>query len=231
MWFPMLVGSNEKRYAWQDEGFTSFWTTLCRGDLTGSDSGPERSVRMYGMMASRGMDAVCMRHADAYGDDNYGLASYSKPEAVLHQLRGMLGDDTFFGAFRRYARDWAFKHPTPYDFFRTFSDHAGTDLEPYFRTWMFESWKLDHAVGGVERQGGRTVVTIEDRERAMQPCVVEVTFEDGATERRVVPLETWRNGRTAKLEFERPVVKVAIDPDVVTLDVDRDNNGWEAAGK
>ncbi|MCA8950840.1 MAG: M1 family metallopeptidase, partial [Planctomycetes bacterium] len=180
MWFPMLVGSNEKRYAWQDEGFTSFWTTLCRGDLTGSDSGPERSVRMYGMMASRGMDAVCMRHADAYGDDNYGLASYSKPEAVLHQLRGMLGDDTFFGAFRRYARDWAFKHPTPYDFFRTFSDHAGTDLEPYFRTWMFESWKLDHAVGGVERQGGRTVVTIEDRERAMQPCVVEVTFEDGA---------------------------------------------------
>jgi hypothetical protein len=130
MWFPMLLGSNEKRYAWQDEGFTSFWTTLCRGDFTGVKNGPLRAILRYADNVSRGGDVSCMRHADTYGSEDFGFASYDKPEVILHQLRAMLGDDTFFAAFRRYAADWAWKHPYPHDFFRTFSDVARLDLEP-----------------------------------------------------------------------------------------------------
>lgn len=227
MWFPMLVGSNEKRYAWQDEGFTSFWTTLCRDDFTGRTVGPQRAVMGVGNMARRGRDVVCMRHGDTYGDDSFGFASYSKPAAVLHQLRAMLGDDTFFGAFTRYTADWAFKHPMPYDFFHTFSDHAGVDLEPYFRTWFFEAWKLDHAVEEVD---GNEVV-IADRGRAMHPCVVEATLSDGSTERFTVPLSHWRDRDRAKLAFAKEVARVVLDPDIVTIDADRGNNEWEAPGK
>ncbi|MCR9246359.1 MAG: M1 family metallopeptidase [bacterium] len=230
MWFPMIVGSNEKRYAWQDEGFTSFWTTLCRDDFQDRTVGPKSAVMGFGAAVRRGLDVVCMRHADTYGTDSFGFASYSKPAAVLHQLRGMLGDDTFFGAFRRYTRDWAYKHPMPYDFFHAFSDHAGQDLEPYFRTWFFEKWPLDHAVGKVTTGKSKTTVIVEDRGRAMHPCVVEATMVDDSTARQTVDAAHWRGNRYAKVQFPGQVKKVVIDPDIQALDKDRRNNSWEAEG-
>lgn len=228
MWFPMLVGSNEKRFAWQDEGFTSFWTTLCRDDFTGGTNGPRRDVLTYGAVVARGGDVVCMRHADTYGTDNFGFASYSKPAAVLHQLRGLLGDETFFAAFRRYASDWAFKHPYPYDFFRSFQQSAGQDLEPYFRTWFFEAWRLDHAIAGVEVGERETTVLVVDRGRAVHPCTVEATFADGSTQREVVPAATWQQATRAMVTFSGKAVKVELDPDLTTLDCERDNNRWPA---
>ena len=229
MWFPMLLGSNEKRHAWQDEGFTSFWTTLCRDDFNGRTNGGRRAVLGYGGVVSRGGDVSCMRHADTYGSDSFGFASYSKPAAILHQLRGLVGDEVFFAAFRRYAADWAFKHPYPYDFFRTFSDVAGQDLEPYFRTWFFEAWQLDHAVDGVTVADGGTVVRIADRGRAVHPCVVEATFADDSKQRQTVAAETWWQAREATVRFAGEAVEVQIDPDLTSLDVDRDNNRWRAA--
>ncbi|MEO6596908.1 MAG: M1 family metallopeptidase [Planctomycetota bacterium] len=227
MWFPMLVGSNEKRYAWQDEGFTSFWTTLCRDDFTDRKNGARGSILQYANTVSRGGDVVCMRHADTYGDDNFSFASYGKTAAILHQLRGLLGDDTFFAAFRRYAADWAFKHPQPYDFFRTLSDVAGVDLEPYFRTWFFEAWQLDHAIGSVESKNGKTTVTIEDRGRAVHPAIVEVTYASDKKERQTVQASYWWNHTNATLAFDGDVVAVQIDPDLTSLDCSRKNNEWK----
>ncbi len=231
MWFPMLVGSNEKRYAWQDEGFTSFWTTLCRDDLTGRKNGPRVDVMAYAGTVRRGGDEVCMRHADAYGDDDFGFASYGKPAAVLHQLRAMLGDETFFAAFRRYVADWAWKHPYPYDFFATFQDVAGTDLQWYFRTWFFEAWRLDHAIARVDAGTDATTVVVEDRGRAVHPAVVEATLADGSKQRQTVPVSTWWTATSATLTFPAGATKVEIDPDVASLDCNRRNNVWSAGSQ
>ncbi|MEZ6037535.1 MAG: M1 family metallopeptidase [Planctomycetota bacterium] len=229
MWFPMLLGSNEKRYAWQDEGFTSYWTTLCRDDFLGRENGPRGAVLGAAGAIARGGDVVCMRHADTYGTDSFGFAAYQKPAAVLHQLRAMLGDEVFVKAFRRYAQDWAFKHPYPYDFFHTMSDVAGQDLEWYFRTWFFEQWQLDHAIADVAASGGRTMVTIEDKGRAVHPCVVEVTLADDQKLRQTIPASTWWQGRRATLTFAGEAVEVVVDPDTRTIDADRDNNRWRAS--
>jgi hypothetical protein len=167
-----------------------------------------------------------MRHADAYGTDDMQFASYTKPAAILHQLRELLGDEVFFAAWRRYAADWAWKHPYPYDFFRTFSDVGKQDLEPYFRTWFFETWKLDHAIADVAVAAGATTVTVEDKGRAVHPCVVEATFADGKKERQTIPAATWSQGTRATLTFKGEAVEVQIDPDICSLDCDRDNNRW-----
>lgn len=229
MWFPMLLGSNEKRYAWQDEGFTSFWTTLCHDAFLQRTIGPRREILSFANTVRRGGDVVSMRHSDAYGEDDFGTAAYGKPEVVLHQLRALLGDEVFFAAFRRYAADWAWKHPYPYDFFRTFSDVAGQDLEPYFRTWLFEAWKLDHAIAGVDAGDSSTAVAIEDRGRAVHPCVVEATFADGTKVRQTIGADTWRQTTRVELRFEGAAVEVRLDPDVVTLDCNRDNGIWKKA--
>ncbi|MBL8729071.1 MAG: M1 family metallopeptidase [Planctomycetes bacterium] len=226
MWFPMLIGSNEKRYAWQDEGFTSFWTTLCLDEFRHRTSGPRRDILSYGNTVARGGDVVCMRHADTYGEDDFGFASYGKPAAILHQLRALLGDETFFAAFRRYAADWAFRHPTPYDFFRTFSDVSGQDLDPYFRTWFFEAWRLDHAIASVTPHDGGTTIVVEDRGRALHPAVVAVTHGDGRTERQTVPASHWRQHAQATLEVGPDVTEVLLDPDTTSLDCDRRNDRW-----
>jgi hypothetical protein len=226
MWFPMLLGSNEKRYAWQDEGFTSFWTTLCRDDFRERSNGGKSAVLGVANTIRRGGDVVCMRHGDTYGTDSFGFASYSKTEAILHQLRGLIGDEAFFSAFRQYASDWAFKHPYPYDFFHTFSRVAKQDLEPYFRTWFYETWQLDHAIVEVRTEDDGTTVKIEDKGRAIHPCVVEVTYEDGSSKRQTIAAGTWWQGTAAELKFAGKAVEVVLDPDMQTIDANRDNNRW-----
>ncbi|MGE3173444.1 MAG: M1 family metallopeptidase [Planctomycetota bacterium] len=228
MWFPMLLGSNEKRYAWQDEGFTSYFTALVRDDFAGRAIGGRQVALRYAANVSRGRDVVCMRHADGYVDDDFGFAAYGKPAAILHQLRGLLGDETFLAGFRRYAADWAYKHPYPYDFFHTMSDVAGRDLSGYFRTWLYEAWVLDHAIGSVEAKGDTTRVTVVDRGRAVHPCTVEATFADGSTARAVVSEAHWQDHTTATITFQGRATKVEIDPDVATLDAHRDDNEWRA---
>lgn len=230
MWFPMLMGNNEKRYAWQDEGLTDYWTAVCMQAQSKRNPGPRGDVMQAAAQIAGGGDVVSMRHGDGYVDDDFGFASYTKPAAVMAQLRGLIGDEAFLKGFRRYAADWAFKHPYPYDFFRTMSDVSGVDLEPYFRTWMFEAWKLDHAIAKVEATDAGTTVSIEDRGRAQLQCVVEATFADGSKKREVVPTQHWKDHVTASVKFAGKAVAVALDPDVTTIDLDRKNNAWKAAG-
>lgn len=230
MWFPMLLGSNEKRYAWQDEGFTSFWTALCRDDFTKKTGGPQRSIAGAGGVIGRGGDVVCMRHGDTYGQDSFGFASYSKTAAILHQLRGLIGDEAFFSGFKQYAREWAFKHPYPYDFFHTFSRVSKQDLEPYFRTWFFEAWQLDHAIAEVSIKGKTTTVHVKDQGRAVHPCIVEVTLADGTKDRKRIDTLTWWQNTEVMLTFSGAAVEVLLDPDVQTIDADRKNNRWRKKG-
>jgi len=228
MWFPMLMGNNEKRYAWQDEGLTDYWTAVCMQSQSKRNPGPRGEVMNAAAQIAGGGDIVSMRHGDGYVDDDFGFASYTKPAAVMAQLRGLIGDEAFLKGFRRYANDWAFKHPYPYDFFRTMSEVSGVDLEPYFRTWIFEAWKLDHAIASVEASDQGTVVKIEDRGRAQVQCVVEATFEDGSKKREVIATAHWKDHVTATVKFEGKAVAVVLDPDVTTIDVARKNNDWKA---
>ena len=172
-------------------------------------------------------------HADSYVNQTAtGSRPTRKTAAILHQLRGLLGDEVFFAAFRRYAARLGIQASVPVRLLpHVLENAAGIDLEPYFRTWFFEAWKLDHAVAGVENDNGKAVVKIEDRGRAIHPCWVEVTLEGGKVERRLVDAAHWQNGRSAEFEFDGRVTKVVLDPDVETLDADRRNNEWEGEDK
>ena len=85
---------------------------------------------------------------------------------------------------------------------------------------------LDHAVAEVQLDGGETTVVVEDLGRAVMPTVVEVTYEDDRTERRTIDEATWWQGTRAEVRFPGKAVRVLLDPDVITLDANRDNNGW-----
>ncbi len=231
MWVPMIVGTDERRRSWMDEGTTSF-----NGGHAGSEFFPDRdpaagNMRGYLQVARMGVEGEIMRRSDYhYPGPAYGTASYSKPATLLNTLRGLLGEETFGRAYHKYVRTWAFKHPKPWDFFNTFSSASGKNLDWFWRAWYYETWTLDQAVGAVTVDANGTAIVIEDRGWVPMPARVTITLENGDTLEQEVPVETWLAGRTSaelKVATGSPVVRVEIDAEQLFPDIDRRNNVWD----
>jgi hypothetical protein len=236
MWFPMQVGSDEKRHAWQDEGLTRFnQAQAMREYFRGYDL--ERLARnAYLAQARSGEEVELMRHGDLYpaGTAAYAIASYQKMATNLASLRALLGRETFERAYREYGRRWVNKHPTPNDFFNAFEDVSGRKLDWFWRTWFYETWTLDQAVADVRAAGDSTEIVIDDHGLAPMPVRLRITREGGATERAEIPADVWlRGARRASIRVaSRPrVVKVEIDPEESVPDIDRGNNEWPEKGR
>ena len=168
MWFPMMVGSDEKRYAWMDEGLTQFDQSQSMADFFKGFDDEARNRKNYLDFAETESEVELIHHGDRYPNYTaYGVASYYKPATVLVALRGVLGTDTFNKAYKEYVRRWAYKHPTPYDFFNTFENVSGRDLSWFWRSWFFETWKLDQAHR--HRHHRRRLARRRDREPGQDP--------------------------------------------------------------
>ena len=231
MWFPMQVGSNEKRYSWQDEGLTQFDEGNAEAAFFNTaDSSTIKEARQgYLNLARSGQEVEIMRWGDLYPDRGvYSVATYLKTATVLDMLRAMLGQDTFMKAYREYGRRWQYKHPTPYDLWNTFNDVSGRNLWWFWRSWFFETWQLDQAVGSVTPGANGTTIVIEDRGLVPMPSSVTVTYADGKSEILTVPVETWLNGATTATLVAKggAVAKVEIDAAHAYADVDPANNVW-----
>ena len=232
MWFPMMVGSNETRHSWQDEGLTTFnENQALAAHFPGTDPWPD-ALRAYTAVATGDGEIELMRHGDLYprGTPAFSMASYDKMALITRALRGLLGDDTFLRAYREYGRRWLGRHPVPYDFFNTFEDVSGRDLSWFWRTWFYETWTLDQAVAGVTRANGEAEITIEDHGLAPMPVRLAVTRDDGTVERYEVPVDVWLNGErrhTMRVPRAASIVRVEIDPEHWFPDVALANNVWK----
>ncbi|MDX1420359.1 MAG: M1 family metallopeptidase [Rubricoccaceae bacterium] len=247
MWFPMIVGSNEKAYTWMDEGLTSYNTNVGLTDFFDGSSAdrPEvdgwaRNRQYHYYIAGTGYAVEPMRHNDLYPlgggtpqvdpvqNASRGVASYSTPAVLLRAIEGIYGTDRFLDAYREYAQRWAFKHPYPWDLFNTFEDVLGEDLDWLWTPTLFESWTVDLAVAEVEEAPGDVRVQVVDEGLAPMPAPVTVTYADGRTETQTVPVQTWLGGaREASLTFPAgDAVRVEVDAADVLIDVDRTNNVW-----
>ncbi|MBI4501939.1 MAG: M1 family metallopeptidase [Gemmatimonadetes bacterium] len=230
MWIPMIVGADETRYGWIDEGTTDFHETQGRKDFfQGSD--PESSEReAYFHVAGTSREDAMMRWTDFQLPGAYVVSSYQKPATVLYALRGLIGEDAFLRGLRSFIGDWAFKHPTPWDFFNQFNAAAGRDLSWFWRSWYYETWTLDQAVAGVETHGDSTVVTIEDKGLVPMPVRLTLTLSSGQTMEREIPVETWLKGAstaTISVPASSGVTRVEIDAAKAFPDVNRANNVWQ----
>ena len=231
MWFPMIVGQNEKRYTWMDEGTTSF-NTAEGASAFYDENAWNSSNQSYYRLAGTGLEIPSMRHADNYpvGTSARGIASYSKPALVLHALRGVVGGQRFFEAYRTYAERWAYKHPQPYDLFNTFEDVLGEELDWFWTPMLYETWTLDHAIGSVDSTDAGTRITIVDEGHTPMPVRLHITYADGTTTERTIPVDVWLSGaREASVTVELGTVsRVVIDPEWYFPDVDRTDNRWTA---
>ena len=127
-----------------------------------------------------------------------------KPAAMMVALRELMGKDKWQEAYRAFISEWAFKHPTPWDFFSTFERFADQDLDWFWMSYYFNIWSLDHAVGLVRpRTGGGGTVVIEDRGLALFPALVRIRTSGGEELEEMIPVEHWLAGNT-QYEIEIP---------------------------
>ncbi|MCL4196382.1 MAG: M1 family metallopeptidase [Phycisphaerales bacterium] len=236
-WFPMVVNTDERRYAWMDEGFNSFINYYSGPDWFGGEPRGRGDASNFARGMRQGGSVPMMTYADRLPASQLGSTQYAKPAVGLVLLREqILGEERFDRAFREYIRRWAFKSPQPADFFRTMEDVAGADLAWFWRGWFYEVSVLDQGLAAVEQQqrddeGFNVEVTIENLEELVMPVAVELTFEDGSTQRRTLPVEIWFNTNRYNWRWQSPqrLRRIVIDPDEAFPDVERGNNVWEQA--
>jgi hypothetical protein len=247
-WFPMIVGNDERRFAWMDEGFNTFINTY--SSLTYFNERAEQAVFGAGeglqapyvaatrapVLAAFAQSPLADQAIYTYPDQTrpfaLGWLAYFKPAHGLLLLREhVLGPERFDAAFRAYVRRWAYKHPQPADFFRTIEDVSGEDLDWFWRGWIMGTGTYDVAVTGVAEaeDGAGTVITFENRGEVVLPLEAEVTYEGGRTERVRLPVEVFfRSDVVATGVTGGRVVGVRLDPDGKLPDVDPANGVWPA---
>ncbi|SDH06918.1 M1 family metallopeptidase [Chitinophaga filiformis] len=234
-WFPMIVGSNERKYAWMDEGFNTF---INDGSGKVFNNG-EFYQKQQGQSMGRAMSGdPIMSTPDVIQSSYLGIAAYYKPAMGLTILRDyVLGKERFEYAFRTYIERWAFKHPTPWDFFRTMENVSGEDLSWFWRGWFLNSWKLDQSVKDVKYVNNDpakgALITIENLEQMALPVVLAITDSKGNTDTVTLPAEIWQRGSTwtFKQNSDSRITKVVIDPDKAFPDIDPSNNTWAGGSR
>jgi len=231
-WFPMIVGSNERLYPWMDEGFNTFIDLANAAKyFAGSPYGDTIEVHplhLYAEHAVPGNEQPLIEKPVEVRDLFWG--GYQKPALMMQMLRyEVLGKDRFDAAFREYIRAWAFKHPTPSDFFRLMRDQSGMELDWFWRDWIFTTARLDQAVDSVSRGAdGTASVHLRNRGSMVMPAELSISFGDGTTSTVKLPVEMWNLGDrfVYRVPGSKVVRAVEIDPRHTLPDIDRSNNRW-----
>jgi Peptidase family M1 domain len=234
-WFPMIVGSNERRYGWMDEGFNTFINSLADDDFNNGeyDNGRPNMQEGAPYLFGDGSEAI-FNTPDAMKEANIGNALYFKPGYGLELLRNViLGPDRFDYAFRTYIKNWAYKHPTPWDFFRSMENASGEDLSWFWRGWFIENYKLDQALTKIEYEENNpangALITITNNDQMAMPVILEYETISGKKAQLQLPVEVWNNTDTKviKLPTTEKLKRVEIDPDKMFPDMHVENNIWK----
>jgi hypothetical protein len=234
-WFPMIVGSNERRYAWMDEGFNTYLNAFAReARYPGQNAYPDY-LKNWEDAVTRGTQAPLMTAPDNIDASALGAIGYRKPALVLLTLRNhVIGPDLFDAAFREYIRRWAFKHPTPGDFFRTVENATGEDLSWFWRGFFYSKDVLDIGIDTVSERvsEGQTFAVVELRRNTsiVFPVRLRVGFADGSAQDFSLPVNIWASGNhfEAVLPVRGRVTGVRLWPDPSVPDWNARNDKWGA---
>ena len=233
-WYPMIVGSDERRYAWMDEGFNTFINTFAEeGFWQRDDSATRLQEQQLVVRTDQAPTAQpIMTPANRYKTSGNLLSlAYVKPSIALLTLRNkVLLPTVFDSAFREYTRRWAFKHPQPADFFRTIEEISGRDLSWFWRGFFYTTAALDQSVELVKQEtGGPTQVTVANLGDAVMPVELQLTYDDGSTELVKLPVEIWYLGDRYGYQDHsgKTIVVATVNPDGTLPDAIPSNDAWK----
>ncbi len=243
-WIPMMVGTNETRYGWMDEGFNQYSNILSNADARGKPFDLDRLGQSYGRISGNEDEPTMMWNAN-YGGTFYGFQTYNKTPLMFSMLGGIVGDDALNAALKKYVETWKFKHPSPWDFTFFMNKELGRDLNWFWYYWLFTTESVNGSIKEVVSQGDKTRVTVHQAGEMPSPVVLKVEFADGSEKIKAMPNakmvddktaivrwneDVWFNGDRdfqAVLDLgKRKISKITLDPYGRFPDSDIKDNVW-----
>lgn len=252
-WFQHVLGSNESKHPWMDEGFASFLEHYGVNELnqTHLENPYKSGYDAYFAMVDSGKEQPLSTHGDHYDTNKaYGTASYRKGEVFLAQLQYLIGKENVMKTLKRYYRDFKFKHPNPNDIKRTAERVSGANLDWYLVDWIQTTNTIDYGIKEVAEKEQSTTITLERIGRMPMPMDVLVEYADGSKESFYIPLRmmsfekenptpeikrtilsdwTWAQP-TYSFEVQKSkngIKKITLDPSGLMADVMKYNNSYE----
>ena len=244
-WFQQILGSNESKHSWMDEGFTSYISGLASNKiLRGGEGKPSNgSFRGYFYLVNSGLEENLTTHADRFNTNRaFSTGSYTKGSMFLTQLNYIIGEENVKKTLKKYYNDFSFKHPVPNDIKRVAEKVSGLHLDWYLNEWTQTTHTIDYGIQGVD---GRKI-TLERVGKMPMPIDVTVTYADGTTEDFNIPLRMMRGNKPTdatviedwtwshpsySFSVSKDIKKVEIDNSKLMADIDRKNNVYQALNK
>jgi hypothetical protein len=251
-WFQGLLGTNESKYEWMDEGFCTYAQYEVLNYLYGKKQlNPlARQYKSYNRLANSNFQEPLTTHADFYNLNYvYGVNAYNKGSIFLNQLGYVIGAQNLKSGMKKYFDQWKFKHPTPVDFKKIMEQESSLELDWYFEQFITTINKIDYSIYSVESNEGKTKIIIEKIGRIPMPLDISITNIDSTVSWFNIPLRIMRGVKGVDMigdkveiksdwpwvynfyEFEvdvpkEEILKIEIDASTRLADVFRENNIW-----
>lgn len=229
-WFPFYMGINESRYPFMDEG----WATTLELLIGREDLGKETAENFFKQFrvnswiydAQAEEDVPIITPGNAMSGPGYGNNAYGKPALGYLAMKDMLGDDEFKKCLHAYMDRWHGKHPAPWDFFYTFNDVSGQDLNWFWNAWYFQPNYIDLAISDVSKSKGSYSITIQNIGGYPAPVDVVVKYSDGSSDKMHETPAIWKdNPKIASVEIKtkKTISSVTLDGGIFVDANERDN--------
>ncbi|WP_026628250.1 M1 family metallopeptidase [Dyadobacter alkalitolerans] len=254
-WFQQILGTNESKYAWMDEGFTSYAQNIVMAELFPSRLDAQRgSTAGYRNLVKSGLEEPLTTHADHFNTNRaYSTASYAKGAVFLNQLGYIIGSQKLESGMRRYYNEWKFKHPNPNDLKRIMEKESGLELDWYWEDFVGTTKTIDYGIKEVVSNAAKTTVVLEKIGQMPMPLDVVVSYKDGSQENFNIPLELMRGEKSEAMYSKTTLLndwgwtypeysftidrnladieRIVIDPSQRMADVNPDNNTYPSISK
>jgi len=229
-YMPFYMGINETRYGFMDEG----WATTFEYLIGLDDLGPQKAAEAYKAFRVRSWigdfssdeQIPIIIPGDALTGRGFGNNEYGKASLGYLAAKDLLGDELFKKCLQEYMHRWNGKHPIPWDFFNTFSQVAGKNLNWFWNSWFFSTGYIDLGIRSVTRTGAAYRVVLDNIGGFPAPVDLQVQFADGSSETRHLSPAIWESDlktATVTIRTAKPISSVQLEGGIF-MDADLSNN-------
>ena len=225
--FPFYVGTNENTTSWLDEGLVTFLPKKIEKILSDDkDFEPHnRIIKYYNKTAGTKHDIQLMTFAGQQNYQTYRFLSYTKSATAFYILREELGEEIFYKCIAEFITRWNGKHPTPYDFFYTFNDVSGENLNWFWEKWFFDLAYADLAIGEITEKNNKSNIEIINKGGLPIPIKLTVTYADESKELIEYKANIWKtNNKTFNIILDKKdIIEIELDTETIP-DIFPDDN-------
>ena len=251
-WFQGILGTNESKYEWMDEGFCSYAQYEVLNYLYDKNvlNPLLRQYKSYYRLANSEFQEPLSTHSDFYNLNYvYGVNAYSKGSVFLNQLGYIIGSEKLKSGMKKYFNQWKFKHPTPTDFKKVMEYESNLELDWYFEQFIETVNTVDYSIFSVTEIGNKTKILIQRIGRVPMPLDISVTSSKSKITWYNIPLRIMRGSKEKDIIGENfkvispwpwvynfyefiidlpleEVQKIEIDASTRMADINRNNNIW-----